>query len=406
MDPTYREEAEAYREKIQAFLAEQLPADWKGIGALGRSRVAQWTAEWRKVLFDHGLLAPSWPVEYGGGGLSELEQVVMAEEFQRAGVPTSGANDAFGIVMVGNTLLHWGTEEQKSHFLPRIISGEYRFCQGYSEPDSGSDLASLSCRAHLDGDEWVINGQKIWTSEGRSANWIFVLCRTDPDAPKHRGISFLLCPIDQPGVELRPIEMITGESEFNETYFTDARTARENVVGEVDNGWAVAMTLLGYERGEAAATLPLEFRAELDKLVELARQNGAAADPTIRDRLTRAHIEVEIMGYLGKRSLTGFLEGATPGPSESMFKLYWTEYHRRITELALEVVGPAAMTPTGERPTGSFRADLPGSANSPASWVGAFFSARAGTIYAGTSEIQRNILGEMVLGLPKEPRPR
>ena len=319
MDPTYSDEAEAYREKMQAFLAEHLPADWQGIGAMDRADVPEFVAKWRNILADRKLLAASWPSEYGGGGLSELEQVVMAEEFQKAGVPTNGANDVFGIVMVGNTLLHWGNEEQKAHFLPRIISGEYRFCQGYSEPGAGSDLAALGCRAHLDGDEWVINGQKIWTSEGHTANWIFVLCRTDSDAPKHRGISFILCPIDQAGVEVRPIKMMTGESEFNEMFFTDARTARENVVGEVNGGWAVAMTLLGYERGEAAATMPLEFRAEVDKLVKLAQDRGVACDPVIRDRLTRAHVDVEIMGLLGKRSLTGFLAGATPGPSESMF---------------------------------------------------------------------------------------
>ncbi len=404
MDPTYSDEAEAYREKIQALLAEHLPADWHGIGALDRADVADFVAAWREILAEHGLLAPSWPTEYGGGGLTETERVVLAEGFQRAGVPTNGANDVFSIVMVGNTLLHWGTDEQKSHFLPRIISGEYRFCQGYSEPDAGSDLAGLGCRAHLDGDEWVINGQKIWTSEGRTANWIFVLCRTDLDAPKHRGISFLLCPIDQAGVELRPIKMMTGESEFNETFFTDARTARDNVVGDVNRGWSVAMTLLGYERGEAAATMPLEFRAELDKLVRMAQKRGLADDPVVRDRLARAHIDVEIMGLLGKRSLTAFLGGATPGPGESMFKLYWTEHHRRVTELAIDILGGDATVPAGVWPAGSFRADLPGAANSSASWVGAFYNARAGTIYAGTSEVQRNILGEMVLGLPKEPR--
>ena len=404
MDPTYTPEAEAFREKIQAFLAEHLPADWNGTGAMDRADVPAFVADWRRILADQNLLAPSWPTEYGGGGLSELEQVIMAEEFQKAGVPTNGANDVFGIVMVGNTILQWGTEEQKAHFLPHIISGEYRFCQGYSEPDAGSDLAGLGCRAHLDGDEWVINGQKIWTSEARTANWIFVLCRTDQDAPKHRGISFILCPIDQPGVELRPIKMLTGDSEFNETFFTDARTARENVVGEVNGGWAVAMTLLGYERGEAAATMPLEFRADLDRLIEMARDRGATHDPVIRDRLAQAHIDAEIMGFLGKRSLTGFLAGAKPGPSESMFKLYWSEYHRRVTELAVDILGPAGAAPEGDRPAGSFRTDLPGSPNSSASWVGTFFNARAGTIYAGTSEVQRNILGEMVLGLPKEPR--
>ena len=231
-------------------------------------------SDWRQKLAANGLLAPAWPAKYGGGGMSELEQVILAEEFQKAAAPTGGGNDAFSIAMVGNTILQWGTEEQKDHFLPRIISGEDVWCQGYSEPNAGSDLAGLGCKAILDGDEWVINGQKIWTSAGQTANWIFVLCRTDSDAPKHRGISFLLCPMDQPGVDVRPIQMLSGDSDFNETFFDDARTAKENVVGEVNGGWAVAMTLLGYERGEAAATMPLVFRAEFDKLVALAKTAG------------------------------------------------------------------------------------------------------------------------------------
>lgn len=336
--------------------------------------------------------------------MSELEQVVMAEEFQHAGAPTGSPNDAFSIQMVGNTILHWGTEAQREQFLPRIISGEDVWCQGYSEPDAGSDLGSLGCKALLDGDEWVINGQKIWTSAGQSANWIFVLCRTDPDAPKHRGISFMLCPMDQPGVDVRPIQMLTGAAEFNETFFTDARTAKDNVVGEVNGGWAVAMTLLGYERGEAAATMPIMFRAEFDKLVALAKELGRADDPSIRDRLAQMFIEVEIMRMSGMQSLTKFLGGEKPGPGQSTFKLYWSEYHKRLTELAVDVLGPAAMCTDSTAKT-SFHADLPGSPNDAGSWVGAFYNARAGTIYAGTSEVQRNIIGELVLGLPKEPKP-
>ena len=306
--------------------------------------------------------------------------------------------------MVGNTILQWGTDEQKDHFLPRIISGEDIWCQGYSEPNAGSDLAGLGCKALLDGDEWVINGQKIWTSAGQTANWIFVLCRTDSDVPKHRGISFLLCPMDQPGVDVRPIQMLSGDSDFNETFFDDARTAKENVVGEVNGGWAVAMTLLGYERGEAAATMPLVFRAEFDKLVALAKQMGRDKDPVIRDRLAKIFIEVEIMRLLGMQTLTKFLAGGHPGPGESTFKLYWSEYHKRITELSLDILGAAAMTPDGGALT-SFHADLPGTDNDAASWVGAFYNARSGTIYAGTSQVQRNIIGELVLGLPKEPKP-
>jgi len=245
MDVRYPPVAEAYREKVQAFLAEHLPGDWKGVGALDGDARVSFTEEWRRVLYENGYLAVSWPKEYGGQALTPLEQVVIAEEFARAGVPSGGPNDVFGIQMVGNTIIQWGTEEQKRHFLPRILAGDDRWCQGYSEPNAGSDLGNIGCRAALDGDEWVINGQKIWTSAAHTANWIFVLTRTDPEAPKHKGITFLLCPMEQPGIEVRPIKMLTGSSEFNEVFFTDARTARDNVVGEPNAGWGVAMTLLG-----------------------------------------------------------------------------------------------------------------------------------------------------------------
>jgi alkylation response protein AidB-like acyl-CoA dehydrogenase len=403
MQPTYTAEAEAYREKIQAFLAEHLPVDWKGVGALPKDEAEAFAGDWRRILASNHLLAASWPQEYGGGGLTELEQVILVEEFYKAGVPAGTGNDVFGIQMVGNTILEWGTDEQKAHFLPRILSGEDLWCQGYSEPNAGSDLGNLGCRAELDGDEWVINGQKIWTSAGQYANWIFVLARTEPDAPKHKGISFLLVPMDQPGVEVRPIEMITGEAEFNETFFTDARTPKQNVVGEVNGGWAVAMTLLGYERGEAAATFPILFRTELDRLVALAQERGVADDPLIRQRLAWCHTHVELMRYLGMRTLTKYLQGASPGPDASIFKLFWSEYHRKSTELAVDILGADAMVPSGRWPANSFQTDDPGAPNDSASWIGTFFAARAGTIYAGTSQIQRNILGEMVLGLPKEP---
>jgi alkylation response protein AidB-like acyl-CoA dehydrogenase len=404
VDPHYPPEAEQYREKIRAFLAEHLPAGWKGIGALDHDAARGFTTEWRATLYEQGLLAPSWPTEYGGAGLSPLEQVVVAEEFYRAGVPTGGPNDDFSIQMVGNTILHWGTEEQKRYFLPRALSGEHVWCQGYSEPGAGSDLANLGTRAVLDGDEWVINGQKIWTSMAHVANWIFVLARTNPEATKHKGITFLLVPMDQPGVEVRPIRMMTGWSEFNETFFTDARTPKDHVVGAVNAGWAVAMTLLGYERGAAAATFPIMFRAEIDRLVELARSNGAADDPVIRQRLAACWSKVEIMRYLGMRTLTKFLAGGEPGPAESSFKLYWSEYHKVVTELAVDILGAAALTPSGRMAT-SFRADDVGAPNDSASWVSTFLMSRAGSIYAGSSQIQRNILGEMVLGLPKEPAP-
>jgi alkylation response protein AidB-like acyl-CoA dehydrogenase len=405
MDPTYPAEAEPFREKIQAFLAEKLPTNWAGIGSLSHEDQVTFTTEWRKTLYENNLLGLSWPTEFGGPGLTSMESVIVAEEFARVGVPMSGPNDPFGIQMVGNTIIHWGTEEQKKHFLPRILSGEDLWCQGYSEPGSGSDLANLGCKAELDGDEWIVNGQKIWTSAGHLADWIFVLTRTDADLPKHKGISFMLCPMDQPGVEVRPIKMISGESEFNEVFFTDARIPKENVIGEVNGGWAVAMTLLGFERGEAAATTPIQYRVELDRMTELAKITGANEDPNIRQRLAWCHQKVEMMRYLGMRTRTKFLAGQGPGPDAAINKLYWSEYHLKSSELAIDILGAQAMAPTGQAPASAFGADDPGvPADNVRSWVDTFFTARAGTIYAGTSQVQRNIIGEMVLGLPKEPK--
>jgi alkylation response protein AidB-like acyl-CoA dehydrogenase len=404
MQPTYTPEAEAYREKVQGFLAEKLPADWGGIGQLEGAALQQFVTEWRTTLAEAGYLAPGWPTEYGGGGLSALEQVIVGEEFAKSGVPTGGSNDVFGIQMLGNTLLQWGTDEQKAYYLPRILSNADIWCQGYSEPNAGSDLSNIGLRAELDGDQWVLNGQKIWTSAGHLADHIFTLARTDPDAPRHKGISFLLVDMRQPGIEVRPIKMISGESEFNEVFYTDAVCPKECVVGGLNNGWAVAMTLLGYERGEAAATFPIRFRAELDRLLIMARERGVANDPVIRQQLAACYGKVEMMRYLGMRTLTKFMQGHHPGADGSIFKLYWSEYHQVVTSLAMDIMGPDGLVPTGRPPSSAFQTDDAGAANSTASWTNVFLNARAATIYAGSSQIQRNIIGEMVLGLPKEPR--
>ena len=396
-------EAEQFRTKVRQFLDAELPDGWAGVGELDHEQAEVFAKRWRTALAEHGFLATSWPTEYGGAGLTELEQVVLAEEFARVGVPTGTMNDLFSITMIGNTLLHWGTEEQKRHFLPRILSGEDVWCQGYSEPGSGSDLASLSTRAVLDGDEWVINGQKIWTSGGHLANWIFVLVRTNPQAPPHRGISMLLVPMDQDGVEVRPIRNMGGEVDFNEVYFTDARCPKDNVLGEVDNGWLVAMTLLGFERGEAAATLPIMFRSELERLFDLARENGAAEDPVMRDKLADIYIANEVMRFLGEDSLARYLAGHSPGPDAAVSKLWWSEYHKDVTELALDVLGRESLVAEGRRPTNTimFQTDDVGAPNTSASWITTAMISRSGTIYAGTSEIQKSIIGEKLLGLPK-----
>jgi len=404
MDFVYPPQADTYRTKVRAFLDANLPKDWKGIGALNHKDAAEWTEVWREKLSKNDLLAITWPKEYGGQGLSHVESLVLAEEFARAGVPSGGPNDGFGIGMLGNTILAVGTEDQKKTFLARVLSGEDRWCQGYSEPSAGSDLGNLGCRAVLDGDEWVINGQKIWTSAGHLANHIFVLARTSPDDVKHRGITFLLVDMRQKGVEVRPIKMMSGDSEFNEVFFTDARCAKENVVGEINGGWMVAMTLLGNERGAGAVVSGISFRGELDKLNNLAREKGVTTNPHIRQRLAQAHIKVEIMRFLGYRTLTAFMNGSQPGPEASIGKLWWSEYHKEVTELAVDILGADALVPFGQTPHTAFTTDAPGSPNDSANWAGVFMNARAGTIYAGTSQVQRGIVGEQVLGLPKEPR--
>jgi alkylation response protein AidB-like acyl-CoA dehydrogenase len=376
---------------VRAVLAEHLPADWPGIGALPESEAAEFVTGWRRTLYEHGLLGLAWPTEYGGGGMSKREQVVLVEECARAMVPLGPASDTVTVKMVGNTLLKWGNEEQKRRFLPRILSGDDTWCQGFSEPNAGSDLASLSTRAVLDGDDWVIDGQKIWTSFATHANWIFVLARTDPTVPKHRGISFLLCPMDTPGVEVRPIRMLTGGSEFNEVFFDGARIPAGNVVGPVHGGWAVAMSLLGHE---------------FDRLVALARDYRCIDEPLIRARLAWCFERVEIMRLLGLRILTQYLRDGNLGPAASISKLYWSEYHQVAANLAMEIMGPSGLVPEGHVPPRAYRTDDPGAPNSTASWEHIWMlNAASGTVYAGTSQVQRNILGESILGLPKEPSP-
>ncbi|MDX3745606.1 acyl-CoA dehydrogenase family protein [Streptomyces sp. AK08-02] len=404
MDISYPPATETFRTEVRAFLAETLPPDWKGIGALDEDAARAFARDWRGRLVERGYLSLTWPEQYGGRGLSKLHQVVLMEELALAGVPFGLPQDTFGVKMLANTLLRWGTEEQKSHFLPRILSGEDTWCQGYSEPDAGSDLASLKTRAVRDGEEWVIDGQKVWTSGAHHSDWIFVLARTDREASRHRGISFLLVPLDQPGVEVRPFRMMSGQLHFNEVFFSGARTRADLVVGGVDNGWTVAQSLLGVERGEEAATNPILFRAEVERLVELARLYGKDQDPVFRQRIAWCWSKVEIMRCLGYRILTGWLKGAEPGPESSIAKLYWSEYHTEVTDLAMDIMGLHGQVPVGRPPLRTYRTDDPGAANSSASWSTTYLISLSGTIYAGTSQVQRNILAEKVLGLPREPR--
>ena len=404
MDPRWPPETEAFRAEVRAFLAEHLPPGWRGIGTLEAEEAATFVTSWRRRLYEHGLLGLAWPREYGGGGRTKAEQVILVEECARAMVPLGPAGDTVTVKMIGNTLLRWGTEAQKQRFVPRILSGEDTWCQGFSEPDAGSDLGGVATSARLDGDEWVISGQKIWTSYAHDANWIFALVRTDPDAPKHKGLSFLLCPMDQPGIEVRPITMLTGQRDFNEVFFDGARTAAGNILGAVNGGWAVAMSLLGHERGEEAAVNPIMFRHELDRLCALAKEHGRDRDLVIRDRLAWCYMKVEAMRYLGLRILTEYLRVGTLGAAASISKLYWSEYHREAANLAMAIMGPTGLVPEGHVPRRPYRTDDPGAPNSTASWAHLFMlNAMSGTVYAGTSQVQRNILAETSLGLPKEP---
>jgi alkylation response protein AidB-like acyl-CoA dehydrogenase len=318
--------------------------------------------------------------------------------------------DFFGDTLVGPTILQWGTEEQKKDFLPKILSGQMRWCQGFSEPNSGSDLASLKTSAVLDGEEWVINGQKVWTTQGHHADYCFLLTRTDPDAPKHKGISYLLVPMKQPGVEVRGIVQPDGTAEFCEVFFTDARCPKDNVVGGVNNGWKVANSTLAFERGMSATTGYRRFEEEYKLMVAAARANGCIDDPTIRQRLMVFHTKVQILRINGLRSLSSTLAGvkdlgiAALGATNKMF---WTEMHKEAMELALDIHGAASMLVD----TGSGSGSWPGTAREKrrpgypvSAMMSAFFFSRSETIWGGTSQIQRNIVGERVLGLPKEPQ--
>ncbi len=406
MDLNYPVETEPFRAEIRSWLADNLPEGWGTPEfTMPKEERKAFLAEWTAKLFEGGWICASWPTEYGGKGLGLMESVVLNEEFARAEAPLRA--DFFGDTLVGPTILQWGTEEQKQQFIPGILNGTIAWCQGFSEPDAGSDLAALKTRAELDGDEWVINGQKVWTTQAQFADYIFLLARTDPDAPKHAGISYLLVPMDQPGIEVRPIEQVDGSADFNEIFITNARCPKENVVGGVNNGWKVAMTTLGFERGTSATTGYRRFLRELDIIIAAAKKNGKSDDPVIRQRLAHAWSEVKIMEINGYRSLTDSLNGthhmAALGAAN---KMSWSQYHKTTMELALDILGMDGQILTGD-PTdlgeGMMRR---GRDDYPVSDLqAAFFFSRSETIWGGTSEIQRNIVGERVLGLPKEPKP-
>ena len=408
MDLAYTPDTEAFRTEIREWLAENLPAGWGESGfEMSPDERKAFNEQWPKKLYAGGWICATWPQEYGGKGLTTMQGVVLAEEFARVKAPMRA--DFFGDTLVGPTILQWGTEEQKKEFLPRILNGSVRWCQGFSEPNSGSDLASLKTTAVLDGDEWIINGQKVWTTGGHHADYCFLLTRTDPEAPKHKGISYLLVPMRQDGVEVRGITQPDGTAEFCEVFFTNAHCPKDNVVGGVNNGWKVANSTLAFERGQSATTGYRRFEDEYKFLVEQAASNGVLTNPLVRQRLTKYYTKIQLLRINGLRSLSATLAGTKdPGVAAlgATNKMFWSEMHQEAMELALDIFGSSSMLID----TGPTAGSWPGAvrdkrrAGYPVSpMLSAFFFSRSETIWGGTSQIQRNIVGERVLGLPKEP---
>ncbi|HRA34869.1 MAG TPA: acyl-CoA dehydrogenase family protein [Acidimicrobiales bacterium] len=409
MDLSYPADAEEFRTEIRSWLEENLPDGWFDEGfEMTPEQKKTFNEEWPSKLFAGGWICASWPAEYGGKGLNTMQNVVLAEEFARAKAPMRA--DFFGDTLVGPTILQHGTEEQKKFFLPKIMKGEMAWCQGFSEPDSGSDLASLKTTAVLDGDEWVINGQKVWTTQAQFADYCFLLARTDPNVKKQAGISYLLVPMKQDGIEVRGIVQPDGTAEFNEVFFTNARCPKENVVGGVNGGWTVANSTLSHERGMSATTGYRRFEQEYELMVEAAKANGSIADPVIRQGLTRYYTKIQILRINGLRSLTQTLNKTKDMGVVALGltnKMFWSEMHRDAMELALNIYGAASMLADAGPTSGNWPAALRGKGRDtykPSPMVSTFFFSRSETIWGGTAEIQRNIVGEKFLGLPREPK--
>lgn len=392
MELRFSAEDDAFRHEARHWLTDRLTGDFatiRGRGGPGDEHALfEERAAWERALGEAGWIGIGWPREYGGRGLSLIQQVIFYEEYARAQGP--GRVGIVGEGLLGPTIVHFGTDEQKRRFLPGILAGTELWCQGYSEPNAGSDLSNVQTRAERDGDQWVVHGQKVWTSLAQWADWCFVLCRTDRDAPPHRGISYLLVPMRQPGIEIRPIVQVTGTSEFNEVFFDGARTAAGDVVGEVNGGWKVAMGTLAFERGASTLGQQLSFENELNELLAGVAKSGRGDDPVLRQRLADAWIRLRIMRYNALRALPA-LERGDMTPLTSVHKLYWATLHRDLGEFALGALGA----------DGGIAAGRPYELT-PAQRL--FLYTRADTIYGGSNEIQHNVIGERALGLPKEPR--
>jgi alkylation response protein AidB-like acyl-CoA dehydrogenase len=396
MDLGFSPEEDRFRERVQKFLRENLPSGWAqgGVGSrpAGTTQL-EFLKDWQRRLYDNGFLGMSWPKEYGGQGASQVEMAIYNEEVARVRAP--GALNVLGLTMAGPTIITHGTDAQKKRFLSKILSCEEIWCQGFSEPNSGSDMAALKTRAELKGDEFIVNGQKVWTTLAHIADWCMLLVRTDPDAPKHRGISYLLVNMRTPGVTVKPLRQITGDAEFNEMFFDDVRVPRENLLGPLNEGWRVATTTLMNERGTAALASVMRYRIVFEEIADLARntiRNGqpASADPVIRQQLAQFHVELEMMRFTAYRTFSKILKGGNPGPEGSISKIAWSELNQRMMEFVMALEGPASQ----------LMRQSPHAVQN-GRWQQHFLRSRANTIEAGTSEIQRNIIAERVLGLPK-----
>ncbi len=397
MDLTLSPGQEAFRDKVRTWLRKNLPAEWTSRLVAGpdvpRPEAYGFLRQWQRKLHEAGFLGLTWPKEYGGHGLTFMEELILHEELALAKAPP--LLNILGIGMAGPTIIAYGTEEQKKRYLPTILSCEEIWCQGYSEPNAGSDLASLETRAVRDGDHFVVNGQKVWTSVAHVADWMMLLARTDPAAEKHKGITYFLLDMHSPGITIRQLRQINGDAEFNEVFFENVRVPAVNILGGLNNGWQVGITTLMYERLALGFGLRVRLRIALDALIELARRtkrNGTPVtqDPIIRQKLAQLWIDTEAFKYTGARALTKLLKGEVPGPEASTGKIWWAETHQRLQDTAMEIQGP-------------YHQILKGSewAIEHGIWQYTFLRSRANSVEGGTTEIQRNIIGERVLGLPK-----
>jgi alkylation response protein AidB-like acyl-CoA dehydrogenase len=378
MDLTFNEREIAFREELRAWLAENRPAEQPSEG--GEDAHYAWRRDWQRRLYEAGWAAPAWPAEYGGRGASLSESAIYFEELGLARVPLPA--NVLGLLLGGPTLMVWGTDEQKQRYLAPILSAEEIWCQGFSEPDAGSDLAALKTRAVKDGDEWVVSGQKVWTSGAQYSKWCMLVARTDGDAPKHKGLTYFLMDMEQDAVQVRPLRQITGEAEFNELFIEDARIPEENVVGGVGNGWKVALTTLMNERAGLGFALQVRLRQLLDDTIAIARERDLLEDPLYADALADLHIRCESIRLLAWKGLTDIERYGQPGPEGSLVKWLWSDTNQRLTQLAAEIVGPGALI-------------------SETSWSYELLRARGNTIEGGTTEVLKNIVAERVLGLPR-----